>query len=85
MLAVPAFADFETVEKASADEKFEEVTATLVEDENTIEIATLEDLLQFAEDSKTTNFKGKTVVLTNDIDMSSVTDWEFDERRRRQG
>ena len=34
MLAVPAFADFETVEKASADENFEEVTAALAEDTN---------------------------------------------------
>ncbi len=42
---------------------------------NTVEIANANDLKQFSEMSQTSNYKGKTVILTNDIDMSDITDW----------
>lgn len=76
MLAVPAFADFETVEKASADENFEEVTAALSEDA-ALEISNAEELAAFASDVNAGNtYAGKKVILTNDIDLAAYDNWE---------
>ena len=45
------------------------------EDENVVEIGTAADLVAFEEQSQKDNFTGKTVKLTDDIDMSTVTEW----------
>lgn len=42
-----------------------------------IGISTAQDLVNLAALSKSNSFRGKTFVLTNDIDMSSVTDWQM--------
>lgn len=88
MLAVPAFADFETVEKASADENFEEVTAALAEDTNWADSAktdwyndteseytlnTAEELAGLASlVNSGTSFAKKTVKLGSDIDLKGI-------------
>lgn len=42
-----------------------------------IGISTAQDLVNLAALSKSNNFSGKTFVLTNDIDMSSVSNWQM--------
>ena len=41
-------------------------------DENTVSIGNAAELLEFVEQSQKDSFSGKTVVLTNDIDLSDV-------------
>ena len=45
-------------------------------DENTVSIGNAAELLEFVEQSQKDSFSGKTVVLTNDIDLSDVKEWK---------